>query len=359
MHNPAAVRQHLRGLGDQEVLRLHTSGTTKGIRAITLVQAATLGEGVRDFLFDPFLHVARHDRPPLAGPDDESPAPTGDRIWVPPIDWGRHLVGQPVPEQMDTQGRTRYREPDVAHPPPSATPSDTKEWERETWIARMASLSNFQHHVPGDVPDPDNQQPAPSTYMTLMYNLHYTLSATHYHAPTDHWVVHGTDSLLPADYAPPPHNPGLDTYTRGDELDDPHLWGTWERKSLDTLLSIRSDNQGLGRAMYCLAKWTQRTWGIPADRWLWKVTLRPQQREAPPNRRGSTPPPPTPLQLCPYMAAARLIALLWPGPHTPSQNYPHLTEEDMPGIQRYFFRTLDYLQQTHLCVLEQTWTPPG
>ena len=52
---------------------------------------------------------------------------------------------------------------------------------------------------PGDIPTPDEQQPAPSTYMTLMYNLHYTLSTTHYHAPTDHWIVHGTDSLLPAD----------------------------------------------------------------------------------------------------------------------------------------------------------------
>ena len=72
--------------------------------------------------------------------------------------------------------------------------------------------------------------------------------------------MHGTVSLLPADYAPPPpppHNRGLDTYTREDEPDDPHLWGMWERKSLDTLLSIRSGNQGLGRAMYCLAKWTQ------------------------------------------------------------------------------------------------------
>ena len=65
----------------------------------------------------------------------------------------------------------------------------------------MASRSNFRHHVPGDIPTPDKQQPAPSTYMTLMYNLHYTLSTTNYHAPTDHWVVHGTDSLLPADYA--------------------------------------------------------------------------------------------------------------------------------------------------------------
>ena len=31
----------------------------------------------------------------------------------------------------------------------------------------------------------------------------------------------------------------------------------------------------------------------------------------------------------------------------------------MPGIQRCFFRTLDYLQQTHPHVLEQIWPPPG
>ena len=193
LHNPAAVRQHLRGLGDQEVLRLHTSGTTQRI------QAATLEEG--------FLHVARHDRPTVAEPDGESPPPTGDQIWVPPVDLGRHLVGHPVPERTDTGGHTRYRESDMAHPPPSATPSNTKGWERETWVARVASLSNFRHHVLGGVPTPDDQQPAPSTYMTLMYNLHYTLSGTHYHTPTGHWVVHGTDSLLPADYAPPPTQP--------------------------------------------------------------------------------------------------------------------------------------------------------
>ena len=46
--------------------------------------------------------------------------------------------------------------------------------------------------------------------------------------------------------------------------------------------------------MYCLAKCTQRTWGIPTDRWVWVVTLRPQQREAPPNRRGPTPHAPPP-----------------------------------------------------------------
>ena len=341
------------------MLYLRTSGTSTPIQAATLVQAATLGEGVRDFLFDAFLQVARHERPPRATPDGESPPPTGSRIWVPPIDWGRHLVGHPVPERDSTQGRTRYREPNMAHPPPDATPNSTKEWERETWVARMASLSNFRHHVPGDIPTPDEQQPAPSTYMTLMYNLHYTLSTTTYDAPTDHWVVHGTDSLLPADYTPPTHDPGPDTYARGGNPDDPHIWGTWEPESLDALLSIRSGYQGLGRAMYCLAKWTQRTWGIPADRWVWVVTLRPQQMEAPPNRGGPYPPRPTTPQLCPYMVAARLMALLWPGPHTPTQNYPHLTEEDMPSIQRCFFETLDYLQQTHPRVLEQIWPPPG
>ena len=155
-----------------------------------------------------------------------------------------------MPERENTEGRTCYREPNMAHPQPSATPGNTKEWERDTWVARMAPLSNFWHHLPGNIPTPDDLQPAPSTYMTLMYNLHYTLSTTNYHAPTDHWVVHGTDSLLPADYAPPPQNPGLDTYTRVVEPDDPHIWGTWGRKSLDTLLSIRSGNQGLGRATY-------------------------------------------------------------------------------------------------------------
>ena len=70
------------------MLRLRIFGTTRRIRATTLVQAATLGEGVRDFLFDAFLHVARHDGPPMATPDGESPPPTGDRIWVPPIDLG-------------------------------------------------------------------------------------------------------------------------------------------------------------------------------------------------------------------------------------------------------------------------------
>ena len=135
--------------------------------------------------------------------------------------------------------------------------------------------------------------------MTLMYNGHYTLSTTHYHAPTGTWMVHSTDSLLPADYAPShPHNPGRDTYTREEEPDDRHISDTWGRRSLDRLLSIASRNQDLGRAMYCVAKWTQRTWQIHVEQWTWKGTLRPQQREAPLSSTGPTPPRPTTMQVC-------------------------------------------------------------
>ena len=111
------------------------------------------------------------------------------------------------------------------------------------WVDRVTSLSNFWGHVPGNIPNPDNQQPAPSTYMTLMYNRHNTLSTTHKHAPTDTLLVHGTDSLLSANNTPPPpHNPGHDTYTREEEPVDLHIWGRWGRRSLDTLLSNGSRN---------------------------------------------------------------------------------------------------------------------
>ena len=176
---------------------------------------------------------------------------------------------------MTSTGRSRYREPNMAHPRPSTNPTDTMAWERRTWIERVTSLSNFTEHVLGDIPSLDNQQPAPSTYMTLMYNRHYTLSATHYHAATNNWLVHGTNSLLPANYSPPGHNQGHDTYTKEYEPDDPNIWVTSRHRSLDMLLSICSRNQGVGKAMYCLAKWTQRTCQISAEQWAWKVSLRP------------------------------------------------------------------------------------
>ena len=59
------------------------------------------------------------------------------------------------------------------------------------------------------------------------------------------------------------------------------------------------------------------------------------------------------------MVAARLMTLLWPGPNFPTQRDPLLTEEDMPGIQRCFFGTLDSLQEAHPHVLELKWTNPG
>ena len=108
------------------MLCLRTSGTSTRIRAAALVQAATLGEGVPDFLFDAFLHVAGHDCPPRATPDGESPPPTGSRIWVPPIDWGGHLVRHPVTGRVDTKGHTRYPEPNMAHPHPAPPPTAPK-----------------------------------------------------------------------------------------------------------------------------------------------------------------------------------------------------------------------------------------
>ena len=85
----------------------------------------------------------------------------------------------------------------------------------------------------------------------------------------------------------------------------------------------------------------------------------PPAEGSPPKPQGTQPPPPHHPTALPMHGGSRLMALLWPGPDTPTQNYPHLTEEDMPGIQRCFFRILDYLQQTHPHVLEQIWPAPG
>ena len=266
---------------------------------------------------------------------------------MPSLDWVRSVVGHPEPGRVTSTGRTGYREPDMAHPQPSTTPTNTMGWKRRTWVERMASLSNFRDHVQGDIPTPDNHQPAPSTYMTLLYNQHYTLSTTRYHAPTDTWVVHGTDSLLLADYtflparARPPHE-----HQGGRAGRPPHL-GLWGYKSLETLLRIRSGNQGLGRAMYCLAKWTQGSWQIPSNRWTWKVTLCPEQMQARLNRTGATAPRSDTMQLCPFMVA-----------DTPIEHYPNLTEEDMPDIQRCFFGILPFLLESNPHIAEITWTPP-
>ena len=342
------------------MLRLHTSGTTQRIWAATLVQAATLGEGVRNFLFDAFLHFARHERPSLATPDGESPPPKGDRVWLPPNNWGRHLVGQPerARGRLDTKGRTRYHEPNMAHPPPSTTPIDTMAWKRRTWVDRLTFLSTFRGACPGGTPQP--RQPAARPLHLHDSHVQETLHPLNH--PLPHTKRHPAGPLHqilpPRRLHPPPRTTrGHDTYTREDEPDEPHITGTWGCRSLDTVLSIRSRNQGLGRVMYCVAKWTQRTWQIPAEQWAWKVTLRPQQREAPMVCTGPSPPRPITIQLCLNMVAARLMTLLWPGPDTPTQNYPHLTEDDMPGIKHHFFGTLECLQQAQPDDLELQWTP--
>ena len=77
----------------------------------------------------------------------------------------------------------------------------------------------------------------------------------------------------------------------------------------------------------------------------WKVTLCLQQKQAPLSRTGPTPPRPTIMQLCPFMVAACLMTLLWPGPVTPTKHLPHLTEEGIPGIQRCFYGTLNCPQE--------------
>ena len=83
-------------------------------------------------------------------------------------------------------------------------------------------------------------------------------------------------------------------YTREDKPDDPHIWGTWGRKSLDTLLSIHSGNHGIGGAMYCLAKWRQRSWQIPASGGRGRSPSVPSRRGPPGTARH--PPPSAPSQ---------------------------------------------------------------
>ena len=142
-----------------------------------------------------------------------------------------------------------------------------------------------------------------------------------------------------------------------DNPDDPHICGTWGHKTLKTLLSIQSGNQGLHRAMYCLAKWAQPSWQILALRWTWKVTVHLQQEEAPSNCMETTTPCPSSLLLCLFMVAACLMTVLWQK-DTATQHYPHFRGEDMPRIQRSFFETVPRLQQTDPDVLQLTWNPP-
>ena len=81
------------------------SGSEGHSFAVRACESRTAGTPSRDFLFNAFLHVIRHNRPPLPTPDGKSLSPTGSPILVPPIDWGRHLVGHPMPGRVDSKGR--------------------------------------------------------------------------------------------------------------------------------------------------------------------------------------------------------------------------------------------------------------
>ena len=69
------------------------------------------------------------------------------------------------------------------------------------------------------------------------------------------------------------------------------------------------------------------------------------------NSTEPSPPHPTIMRLCPLMVAARLMTLLWPG--------PHITQEEMPGTQRCFLRTLQCVQQSDPHVVKQACTILG
>ena len=91
----------------------------------TLVQATTLGEGVRDFLFDAFLHVARHVHPPLATRDGESPPPTGTESGCPASTGGDTLSDTPCRGGWTPRAASATTSPTwpIAHPVPlPATP---------------------------------------------------------------------------------------------------------------------------------------------------------------------------------------------------------------------------------------------
>ena len=105
-------------------------------------------------------------------------------------------------------------------------------------------------------------------------------------------------------------------------------------------------------ARRCTAlKQTQRTLQIPTEQWAPKVTLQspcsPQQREAPLNRTKTHHSAPHHHTALPVHGTSPPHDPAVASPRHPQQNYPHLTEEDMPGNQQCFFGTLECLQQSH------------
>ena len=146
---------------------------------------------------------------------------------------------------MTTKGRTRYCEPNMAHPPPSTTPANTMTWERRTWV------DSQQLQGPRPRQHPHLQQATASPLHVHSPHVRQTLHSLHQPLPRTNRQPGGPRHLLPLPgrLHLPPYSPGPDTYSREDEQDDPHILGRWGHKSLDMLLSIRSSSQGLNTAM--------------------------------------------------------------------------------------------------------------
>ena len=94
LHRPPVVQQRLQAAdGHQEVLRLRTFWTIQPIWLAALVQGATSAQGIRDFILDAFLHVARQEGATLATPNSERPLPERGEHLSAPVSWGRQHVG--------------------------------------------------------------------------------------------------------------------------------------------------------------------------------------------------------------------------------------------------------------------------
>ena len=176
---------------------------------------------------------------------------------------------------------------------------------------------------PGRRPRPRQPAASPSTHMTLMRNIHYTLSTTHYHAPTCTWVIHGTDSHLPAHYPPPPRTTRAPTRTPGrTSRRTPTSGARGSAGPWRCCSPSAASTRTLARRCMALRNGPNGPGRSPGSSECGRSHCAPSRERPPRNRLGLSPPPPTTLQLCAYMLAACLMALLGPGPDTPPKTTP-------------------------------------
>ena len=104
------------------MLHLHIPGTTQRMRGATLVQGATLGEGVRDFLFDAFLYVADTSAPSSLPLTARARPPQGTESGCAPLTGGDTLLDTPcrggwTPRTAPATGSPKSPGPPQAPPP--------------------------------------------------------------------------------------------------------------------------------------------------------------------------------------------------------------------------------------------------